>query len=369
MGIDEGPVVWALRDAGVVSVQFARRNHRVLAHPVDRVAVDRELVRELVILPDLLELGERFAHKCRVENTNARCRCRIVAQLARFGLRCRCIERLDDVLHTVCGACCVNVSLDVRSLKRALARLDLEALHDPRVHRPHQDGADNEQGRADDGQAPPADDGCHDEQDGDERRNTGKNRAGRDDSVDVGVRRPNEQPAAAGSERRVLVEPDASGLQQQVDSTGDGELDAGTLRNAHLATVHAQSPVKVARGDGGDGRQQHDGRCEGGDRLVKRQLEQEERDVEVELRIGFTGRGAVEPGQHQFPARRRRDTREEPENCRDAVHGQATKRLDNLLVTIELRIEFRVDRSPAEREIDTQPHRQGHGDEADQEHD
>src|SRR5690606_9818737 len=153
---------------------------------------------------------------------------------------------------------------------------------------------------SDDRQPPAADDRRDDEEDGDERGSASEDGTGRDGRVHISVRGTDQQAAAAGGQRRVLVEPDARALQQQVDGAGDGELDARGLRDAHLPAVEAQRAVEVAGGDRGDGGEQHNGGGERERRLVERQLEQVERDVEPELRIGGARRGTVQPGEGQL---------------------------------------------------------------------
>src|SRR5690606_22397742 len=151
---------------------------------------------------------------------------------------------------------------------------------------------------------------------------------------------------------RVLVEPERHRLQEQVDGTRHGELDARGLGDAHLAPVHTDGAVEVARGERGERRDDDDGRRERDDAAVERQLEEVEGDVEAELRVGLTRWRAVEPHERGLPARRRGDAGKEAEGDRDAEGREATQRLDDLLVTIELCVELRVDGATPERNLD-----------------
>src|SRR3546814_3713095 len=58
---------------------------------------------------------------------------------------------------------------------------------------------------------------------------------------------------------------------------------------------------------------------------------------------------------------------EESEEDGDAPHREATQRLDDLLVPVQLRAQPRIDGTQAVGELDHAPHRDGHREEADDE--
>jgi hypothetical protein len=97
-------------------------------------------------------------------------------------------------------------------------------------------------------------------------------------------------------------------------------------------------------------------------------LEEVERRVETELRVGGARRRAVEPHEHDLPARCRRETGEETQDDRDSPCGEAAERFDELLVAVELARELGVHRAQAVGQLDRDPDGHGHGDEAHQEH-
>ncbi len=332
------------RRAGVRGAQLADRDHRVLHSTVDLVPVDVEVVAELVVLPELLQLAERVAHDSGVEDADVRGRRGVLAERARRGVRGRVVGDLLDVREAVGLPRRLDVALVVLRLERALVGLHLEALHDGRVGRADEDAGDDQAGGADDRQAPAADDGRDDEEQRHDAGDAGEDRATGDDRVDVRVRGTREQPAVrVVDHRRVLVEPDAHALQQEVDARGDRDLDARALGDAHLAAREPHGAVEVARGEDAEHGDDDDGRGEADDRVVEGQLEHVEGRVELELRIHRAGGRAVEPQQRALPAARGRDAREEAEDRGDREHGEAAQRLDDLLVAVELRVELRVD--------------------------
>ena len=158
------------------------------------------------------------------------------------------------------------------------------------------------------------------------------------------------------------------GLQQQVETGRDGDLDARGLGDEHLAAAHPDGSVEVARRHSEQQGDEHDGGGEAEHGVEERQVEEVERDVEVELRVGGSRRGAVQPERCELPARGCRHSGEQAEQHRDAPHGEAAQRLDDLLVAVELRVELGVDRARPVGDLDGDPDRHGHGDEPDEEH-
>ena len=102
--------------------------------------------------------------------------------------------------------------------------------------------------------------------------------------------------------------------------------------------------------------------------MEQRKIVEVERHVEAELRVGLAERGFVQPLEHDRPVGRRRHASEDTEQHRDADHRQATKRLDHLLVAVELRVELRVHGPGAERHQDAHVDGDRHAEESDEEH-
>ena len=88
----------------------------------------------------------------------------------------------------------------------------------------------------------------------------------------------------------------------------------------------------------------------------------------MELRVRRAEARAVQKLQDCRPAGGGRDAHEDAEHDRDAVHRQATQRLDHLLVAVQLRVQLRVDRSSPEGDEDAHPDEQSHREEPDAEH-
>ncbi len=346
-------------------VELAQRDHGVGRLAVDHVAVDVQ-VRELVVLAHLLELREGVADERGVQDADVGGRLGVGSERARLGIRHRVVRHHADVVEAVRGAGGIDVALDVGRFERLLARLHLETLHERRVDRADHERGDEQRRRAEQRQAPAADDRRQQGEQRHEPCGEREDRAARDHGVDVGV-------GGAGDERaltehgRVLVEPDADGLQGEVEPRHDREVDARGACDAHLATRDADAAVEVVGGERREAGDQDDGRGVGEDAAVERQLVHEERDVEAELRVEAAELGAVQELEHRGPARRGGDAHEQPEHERDPVDRQATQRLDHLLVAIQLRAQLGVHGTRAERDRDAHPDDERHGDEADRE--
>ncbi len=369
MRVDERVVVPARRRPRVGRVQLAYRNHRVLGLAVDPVAVNVEVLVELVVLLDPLELGEGIRHQRRVDDADVGRRLGVVSQCARLGVRRRGVWLFLDAGDSVGVPRCRDIAIDVLRLERARIGLDLELLHDPRVDGSDEEAAHQEQRGADEREAPAADDRGDDEEQRHDGGRAGENLTPGDDGVDIGVGGADEEVAAGRrTQGRILVEPDAHSLESEIDRTGDRELDAGCAGDAHLTAVETQGTVEIAGRERGDDRDEDHRGGEGGGSLIERQREEIEGDVEMELGVGFAGGRAVDPLEGELPARRCGDAREDSEHRGDAVHGEAAQRLDDLLVAVELGVELRIDRTPSEGHVDAHEDRNGHTEEADEEH-
>ena len=260
MGVDEGVAVVGLRVAQTGLVELANRDHRVLGLAVDVVAVDIQVRSEIVVLLELFELLECVRCDRGVQDADVGRRLGIRAQRARFGAGGCAVGNLLDTRDAVRVARRVNVPLDVGSFVGLRARLHLETLHDPRVQTADDQPADQQQRRADDGEAPAADDGRHDEEDGDDRGDASEDGAARNGRIGLRVTGSGRQEALCWRVKgRVLVEPDACRLQRDEHCCGDGDLNARGAGDPHLTAVESECPVQVARRERADSGNQHDG--------------------------------------------------------------------------------------------------------------
>ena len=118
VGVDGLEVVPVLAlDAGEVHLAHGDDGVGLLA--VDRVAVDVEDLRELVVAADLLQLLVGRRDDARVDQPDARQRLGVGAQLARGRRRRRGVVGDLGVRHPVRGARRVDVALDVRAARAA----------------------------------------------------------------------------------------------------------------------------------------------------------------------------------------------------------------------------------------------------------
>ena len=365
MRVDHGRVDPGVAGVQTGQVEVAHGDHCVLGLAVNRVPVDVEVLRELVILLELLELGERVADQSRVENADVSGSLSVGAQGAGLSRRARVVRNLFHIRQVVGVAGEVDVALNIGFFERLGARHHLEALHDPRVQRAEQEAAHDQQRGADNGQAPAADEGREEEQDSDDGGDSGQDGAARNRGVHVGVAGAGDDVVGVG-QRGVLVEPDTHGLQHQVEGCRAGNLDAGGLGNHDLAPAHPDRAIQVARSRGDEGRDEHHGRREAEHGVEEGEIEQIERDVQFELGVNSAGVRAVQPHQNDLPAGGRGNAGEQTQQSRDAVHGEAAQRLDDLLVAVELRVELRIDRPQAVSDLDARPDGDRHRYEPDQ---
>ncbi|OIQ80926.1 hypothetical protein GALL_373190 [mine drainage metagenome] len=339
------PVLLVGAEAG--EVELAHRDHGVPALAGDLVAVDREGVGELVVLLVLLELAERRAHDLRVEQPDRRGRLGVGAERPGRRLRGRVVWAHLDVVQTVGGLRRVDVALDVRGLELLLVRCHLEALHERRVDPADRDRGDHHDAEADRGQAPVAAERRHYEDDRDEDRDPREDLLRRDDGAHVRVRRPVE-PVPRTRQQRVAVEPVVAGDQQHQHGTRHSELHTRGLRGARRLPADPDPAVQVLRRDArdpGEDRRRHEERH---DEPQTGQLEDVERQVEVELRVLLPERDAVGPQLDRRPLLRRRDPREDADESRPRDAHEASQGLDRLAVLVQadlLLVGRRVDRA------------------------
>ena len=353
MGVD-GVVVepGPLRVADAGQVELAHRDHGVGRLAVDRVAVDVEGVRERVVLPDLLELAERVGHPARVEQPDAGDGLGVVAQLPRRRGRLRVVGRLLHPRQVVRRAGGRDVARDVRPLQGLRARADLQALHQRRIDQPDHDGAHQEQHDADTGQSPRPGPDRREEQRGADQRRGRQDGLGRQQRMRVGVGQAGDQRGVLGGEL-VALQPVVAGPQQHQDAEDDREVHPGGRRRPPRTALHPQAAVQVMRCGSSDPGHDDDGHQEAGDEPQPRQREDEEADVEVELRVLDVERLTVPPQQVGLPLPGRRAAGEQADHDRHRDRAEPAQRLDLLAVAVQAGLlgrDRRIDRPRAEGE-------------------
>ena len=178
----------------------------------------------------------------------------------------------------------LDVALDVGLLPAGLGRLDLEALHERRVHGAGHDGDEHPQPDGDDRQPPAPLPDVDDEQGGGQQRDDGQQLERGQLRVDVGVGGALDR-AAGGGRQLVALQPVADRLEQGEDGQQhrDVELDLG----ADPAVLHLEPDATVeVVGDRGDDEDDHERREEPVDHeRQERQAEHVEADVLAELGI------------------------------------------------------------------------------------
>ena len=268
--------------------------HGVLRLAVDRVAVDVEVVRELVVLLELLQLRRRLgdttlgsrmrmfavvsasaAQRARPARSSSR---RTGSASTSFGDAVRRLRRRDVALSMYGFSTLPSLGLTCRfcidprdrsSRRRSPTTMSSAVPMSGRRQRPIERGDD--------------------EQDRDEQRAmTARISASGDGGVDVGVAGAGEQSAgAACRERRVLVEPEADGLQQR--GRARRSWRSGRARRGEMRTSRpddADAAVEVARSRAPRAREMtHDRGREADDAVQSGSVEDVEADVEVELRV------------------------------------------------------------------------------------
>ena len=218
----------------IPDINVANCRHGVFDLAVDLIAIDAERGGELVVLPDLLKLCKRGRDDLGVDNTDVGGRCGIIAQRPRLSVGdCVVAFRLDlvDAVRDTRG---IDVALNVLRLEALLVGLYLELLHAPRVTNAKHNARHEEQRGTHDRQTPLARERRHEEQHCNNDRDAREDLLARDDRVHI-LEHGTRAQAFTARERPVLVEPQAHGLQQEVQPGENRGLDPGRLRDAHVA--------------------------------------------------------------------------------------------------------------------------------------
>ncbi len=357
VGVDHRLVVPAL---DLVRVQFTGRDDRVLGLAVDRVAVHVEHVGELVVRPELLQLGERGGDHVGVQQTDVGGGLRVLAQRTLFGLG-RGVVRGDlGVVQTVGLPGHGDVALDVLVLERLLRGGHLEALDGPRVEPTGHHGHDHEHRGTDQGQLPTADEPGHHEQDGHQDGGDRQDALGGDHGVDVGVQRTCPL-ARVGGQGRVAVQPEVHGLQREERGHDGAQVHAGGTGRGDPAFMDADPAVDVVHEQPGHTGEQQGGDQEADQQPQEREGEHVEAQVQVELGVGLPEGFLVEEQQHGLPLGRDRGGGEQPEDHRDGHHDDLAHGVQRLLVLLHVVADLAgVPGAVAVREPQAQEHERGH---------
>ena len=168
-------------------VELAHGNHGVAAFPAHVVAVDLHAGVETVVQARLLELLDGLRDDLRVEQTHLGGE-GLCVELTGRGRGGRVVVRLIvDVLQAVGGQGGVDVALNIGRLKAALVGAYAELLDEGRVGAGQDEGGDNGDGHAGDGQAPRALEGSDDEEDSDQEGDHRQDGVRGQRRVDIGV--------------------------------------------------------------------------------------------------------------------------------------------------------------------------------------
>ena len=165
------------------------------------------------------------------------------------------------------------------------------------------------------------------------QRRDREDRLGRQHGLVVGVGDAGEQRALLGRQR-VAVEPVRRRPGERDERAEDAEVHVGGAGGGPAAG-QLQAAVDVVGEGRGDERQDEHHRHEADDEAQPRQGEDEEADVEAELRVLDAERLAVGPQQEGAPGAHRPGAGEQAEHDRDDPHGEAAQRLDGLAVLLE----------------------------------
>ena len=171
-------------------VDLPDADHEVLQAAVDHVAVDVQLLVEVVERPDLLVLRERLVDHGRVEQADRRHDRLVGGQRRPAASRSRALygcRSTSSIPYACSGG--LDRMLDVRRFLVPDVRLDRELLHDGRVDATDRDRGEPEQGqrRAGPDQVAHAGVGEDQDRDGHHDRDVGQDLLGRQHRVDVGV--------------------------------------------------------------------------------------------------------------------------------------------------------------------------------------
>ena len=238
------------------------------------------------------------------------------------------------LVHPVRGAGGGDVALDVGPLLVRLVRADTEVLHGPGVDDPEHDGRQQHQGEADGRHHPAPQHGVGEEQQGADHGDHRQDHLGVHGGVGGGVVDAGED-RHAGHFEAVLVEPVVDALHQHREADEDGQVRLGGRTAAPPGPAEAQGPGQVVHDGGHDGGEPEHGEGERQDEAPPRVVEDEEADVEAELRVGDAERGRVPPGEIGLGLTGRRTAGEQPDQHPEPDHDPDRPGLEQLAVPLQ----------------------------------
>ena len=270
MGVDDGVVVPRLR-VQTIEVQLTGGQHRVGALTVDFVSSHIEVGGETVVLTELLELAKRVGHQGRVNDANVRSGHRVGSQCSGRGLSFCLVGNFDDLTQPIRVARGLNVSFNKARFEGSRARVNLEALNQPRIGLADDQVGHDEQRGTHNGGAPPSNDCRDNKSDSHQRGNPGEDSPRRNGRVCFGETGSEGQEARARrNQRRILLKPQTKSLNQEVEASENRQLDTHDPRDTQFTPVHRNGSVEEASRRCGDGRNQHNGAEEAHNREIHR---------------------------------------------------------------------------------------------------
>jgi len=186
-------------------------------------------------------------------------------------------------------------------------------------------------------------------------------------SVKPGAKRA-EEPATLRHQGRVLLQPEAESLNEEVQHANNAQLNAHGPRNPQFATVQRNGTVKESREDSTDRRENQNRGNKTENSRENGKLEDVKTHVKTKFWINTAEGFAVHPQQELWPRSGSPQTRKQAQQRGDSEHCYPTNGVDYLPVPVEFVAELGIDGTETVRKIDGQPHGDKHGDETDEEH-
>ena len=260
----------------------------------------------------------------------------VVVELPGRGRGGRVVVRLVvDVVEPVGGQGRVDVALNVGRFEGALVGAHAELLDEGGVGTGQDEGGDDGDGHAGDGQAPRAAEGCDDEEDGDQEGDDRQDRVRGQRGVDVGVHGAVDGAGIRG-EQLVAAQPVVDADEHGQGGGHEAGLQARVLGGVG-ARGQADRPVQVGHDEGGGQTDAGDGHEEGDEHLERGQDEHEEGNVQAELGVNLIEGGGVEELQERAPFGGQTCAVGEAEEEGDSPEGEAPHGLERLLVAAQRR--------------------------------
>ena len=351
----------------------ADRDHQVLrdlAAAGQHVTVYRQLGGELVEALDLLELLERLRYHRRVHQPQAVQAHHLARELAGLDAGGAGIGDHLYAIDVVGEPGALDLPGDELGLLGQLVGLHHELLDDRRVDPADEDGRQDQQAEPDGGQHRAAAGRAGEEQHGAQDRDHREHRLGRQDRVDVGVGRPGGHRAALGEVDAVAIEPVGDALEQDERPHQDEQLRLGAGGRPDPPALQPQPAVERVHHHRHRQRQQDRGEQIAEHQPDERVGEDEERDVQLELRVLLAERDLVGEQQPGPPGTRRAEAGDESHQGEHDPEQQPPVRVHGQPVGLDagtLRRDRPVGRPEPEGDDGVDAGHQGHEDPADEE--